>query len=233
MNETNASPFSIKQALSDGWQTLKPRFWLFIGAFLLMFAIDIAFQLTASVPTIIIPAFQEIQFLVFGLMGFSFVIMIAGAVVKTVNAMGLIRIPLSLIDKKETSIKDLFTCFPLFLKYIASNILYALIFIGGLILLIVPGIIWALKYIFWSYAIIDKNMGPIEAIKYSGKITQGAKWKLFCFFLVLVGVNLLGALALIIGLAVTIPLSITAYAHVYRTLANRADSQPTASVKTD
>ena len=48
---------------------------------------------------------------------------------------------LRLSDKENAGYADLFSCFPLFFKYLIGSILYGLIVIGGLLLLIIPGII--------------------------------------------------------------------------------------------
>jgi uncharacterized membrane protein len=61
-------------------------------------------------------------------------------------------------------------------------------------------------------------LGPVEALKQSGALTQGAKWNLFLFGLLLCGVNLLGALVLLIGLFATIPTTMVATAYAYRRL---------------
>ena len=136
--------------------------------------------------------------------------------------MGLIKITLKLLDKKETEINDLFSCSKYFINFVASGILYGLIILGGFILLIVPGIIWSIKYKFFGYFIIDKGMGPVEALKASANITQGAKWDLFLFGILLALINLLGALALLVGLFVTIPTTLIATTYVYRKLAKQA-----------
>jgi uncharacterized membrane protein len=92
-----------------------------------------------------------------------------------------------------------------------------------MILLIIPAIIWGIKFRFFSYFIIDKGAGPIEALKRSSSITMGAKWDLFLFGLLLIGINILGFLALVIGLFATIPTSMVAIAFVYRKLLTQAE----------
>jgi uncharacterized membrane protein len=92
---------------------------------------------------------------------------------------------------------------------------------GGLILLIVPGIYLGLKYQFFSYLIVDKELGVLDSLKESSQITQGVKWQLFGFSLALIGINILGALAFGIGLLVTIPLTVVAHVFVYRKLSTR------------
>ena len=54
-------------------------------------------------------------------------------------------------------------------------------------------------------------------------MTDGIKWKLILFCLALGGLNLLGAIALGVGLLVTIPTSLMAYVYVYRALRDRGD----------
>jgi len=90
--------------------------------------------------------------------------------------------------------------------------------LGGTILLIVPGVIWAVKFQFFSYFIIDKGLGPIEALKKSSAITKGVKWNLLGFDLLIGGIALLGVLALLIGLLAAIPTAMIAMAFVYRKL---------------
>jgi uncharacterized membrane protein len=90
------------------------------------------------------------------------------------------------------------------------------------ILLIVPGVIWAIKYQFYGYLIIDKKMGVMEALKKSAEMTDGIKLDLFGLGLVLLGVIILGALVLGVGLLAAIPTVWLATAYVYRKLSKAA-----------
>ena len=60
---------------------------------------------------------------------------------------------------------------------------------------------------------------PSSAMKESWRITKGHKWQLVLLFLALLGINLLGILALVVGIFVTVPITMLAFAHAYRTLA--------------
>jgi hypothetical protein len=66
-------------------------------------------------------------------------------------------------------------------RYFLGYILYILIVIAGSIMFIVPGIIWAVKYQFFGYFIIDQGMKPREALTRSGQITEGQKGHIFVF----------------------------------------------------
>jgi uncharacterized membrane protein len=89
---------------------------------------------------------------------------------------------------------------------------------AGFLLLIVPGVIFALKYSQTRFLIIDKHMKPMEAVRESARLTKGKRGKIFGFALLLLLINILGALALLVGLLFTIPLSLIATAVLYKSL---------------
>jgi uncharacterized membrane protein len=151
----------------------------------------------------------------------SLILLIAGIVVTTIIQIGYTKIFLKLHDGGASSVKDLFTHYPLFWKYIGTNILYSLIVLGGFILLIVPGIIFALMYAFSLLIVVDKGTGPLGSLRQSKELTRGVKWDLFLFWLVVIGINVLGVIALGVGLLVSVPVSTLAFIHVYRKLASQ------------
>lgn len=77
-----------------------------------------------------------------------------------------------------------------------------------------------LHYSMARYAVVD-GAGIVASLRRSAAMTKGVKWSLAGFLLALVGLNLLGALAFMVGLLITVPISLLAYAHVYLKLKNR------------
>lgn len=197
--------FSKGEAIRFGWNTMKSNLGFFIGLLIVV-------ALIIFVPSIISELIKEEA------LPLSIIIDIATWVLQLVIGMGLIKIALRFCDNEKGEFADFFSCFPLFFKYLFGSILYGLIMLGGLILLIIPGVIWGIKFQFFSYFIVDKGFGPIEALKKSSAITRGAKWDLFLFGLLLGLINLLGAFCLLIGLFATIPATMIAVAFVYRKL---------------
>ena len=65
----------------------------------------------------------------------------------------------------------------------------------------------SLKTNFFSYFILDKNMGPVEALSESLTRTTGLEFELFIIFAILALSNLIGALLFGLGLLFTIPYS--------------------------
>ncbi len=226
--------FSVGESIRFGWNTMKSNF----GFFALLLIIV---GLICIIPGILGRLGREDLPLLSAILG------IISAILQMIVGMGLIRITLKVCDGEQGSLSDLFACVPLFLNYFLGSILYGLIFLPaailfvvmaillpditrtsgivyagliiGLILLVVPGIIWAIKYMFFGCFIVDRELGPVEALKRSAQITQGAKGDLFLLGLALAAINFLGTLALLIGLFATVPTTMVATAFAYRKLA--------------
>jgi uncharacterized membrane protein len=196
--EEHVKKFDIGEAIRFGWNTVRANLGLFLGLAAILFVV------TGGVGGIL--------HLVPGLGG------IVSWLLSLVVMMGLIRIVLKFVDGGAGSFNDLFANFDMLLDYIGASILYALIVIGGLCLLIFPGIIWAIKFGFYGYFIIDRKTGAIDALKRSSAATQGSKGQLFVFGLVVFALNLLGLLCLGIGILITQPVSLLAQGFVYRKL---------------
>jgi uncharacterized membrane protein len=197
--------FDRKEAISFGWNVSKANWRFFVPLLLIVWAI------TNGIPQLLGRNVTPHSLA-------SYLLFIISTLINLIINIGLLKISLKLIDKKKPEFKDLYSESNLALRYIGATLLYYLIVAGGLILLIVPGIILAIKFGYYKYFIVDKNMGIMESLRESSKITQGNKWNLFRFDLSLVGINILGVLALFLGLFLTLPLSMVSSAWVYRKL---------------
>ena len=197
--------FSVREAIQFGWDTVKSNLGFFIGLMIVV-------VLLTLIPDKMANMTKESAPLLSGLTNF------AGFCIQLILGMGLIKIALRFCDRQKAEFNDLFSCVHLFLNYAAGSILYGLIILGGLILFVVPGIIWGLKFQYFKYLIVEKGFGPIQALKASSAITMGAKGELFIFWSIIFGINLLGIFALFVGLFITIPITMLADAFVYRLL---------------
>jgi len=194
-----------------GWKTMKDNLGFFIGLLLLSCIVVMAPQIIACIVA------KKVVFL-------GVILYIVYIVLNCVVTMGLIKISLKFCDNEKGTIGDLFSCFPLFSKYLYSSILFILIIIGGIILLIFPAIIWGIKFGLYPYFIVEKGMGPVEALKASSRATMGAKWDLLGFGFVVGVINTIGVLCLLIGLFATVPLTMVAVALVYRKLLSQTET---------
>jgi uncharacterized membrane protein len=142
-------------------------------------------------------------------------------VLQALVAMALMRVSLRLHDGQTIDWGRPGDLVRGFFTYLLTAVLYGLIIAVGLVLLVVPGIIWAVVFGLATFVAVDRGLDPIASLKESRRLTKGERWHLFLFGLLLIGVNLLGALALGIGLLVTIPTTTLAAAFVYRRLESR------------
>lgn len=131
--------------------------------------------------------------------------------------MGWNRIALDLFDRGHSEVNRIFVTLPLFLSYFIGGILYSLIVSFGTFLLIIPGIIWALKYGFFDLMIIDTDCGPMEALSKSGSLTYGHKWQLFWFALISMAILFISAIT-IIGPFILAYVLFLSRAYIFRTL---------------
>ena len=104
--------------------------------------------------------------------------------------------------------------------YLLASILFAIGFYIGLILLIVPGIIFACVFGFYGFVIAERGegVGVMESLQRSADITRGHRWQLFGLGVLIFLINIVGLIACFIGLLFTLGISILAWAYAYRTL---------------
>ena len=105
------------------------------------------------------------------------------------------------------------------LKFIALSILYAVAVTIGTILLIVPGVYIATRFKFFPYVVIEnENADLSDLIKMSYKLTNNHFWVILGFMVLATILNIIGALLFMVGLIVTVPVTLFASAHMYTKL---------------
>ncbi|MCU0577953.1 MAG: DUF975 family protein [Desulfobacterota bacterium] len=200
--------FSKAEALSFGWQTLKSHLIFLVGLMALILALNLLpevgrWQTLEKAPPL------------------ALFWTLAGYLIQMATQMGLIRISLTLVDGGKPGYGELFGDLATFGRYLVVNLLFILIMVAGLLLLVVPGFVWSVKYQFAPFLIVDHKAGIKGSFQESAAITSGVKWEVFLFFLLVLGLNLAGFLAFGIGIFTTLPVTMIAYAFVYRKLLER------------
>lgn len=210
----NNAPFTIGDAIRFGWQTLKQNFWFFVLVLIIAGLVSRGPAILVNKDTAAVPA---------GLIG------LVAIILELLVNLGLNKIALMFHDGTKPTWKELFLQYPLLLKYLGASVLYGLMVMVGLVLLVVPGVYIAIKYAFFGFVMVDKKTGVMDSLKASAKLTNGVKWELFGFGIVMCILNIMGALALMIGLFITIPISLMASVYVYRKLESRLNQVVIAS----
>jgi uncharacterized membrane protein len=214
--------FSAGEALRFGWETFKRRPWFFIGSTVVILLVSgLINGLTTGIDTAITGSPEEP----------SLVGSIINLGLGTLISMGATAFYLAAHDNPESADLSMLWHPRPFWKYLGASILLALAVAIGFVLLIVPGIIFGLMFMFATFIVIERELGPIDALSESHRITRGYKWPLFGFVLLLLLINVLGLLALIVGLLVSIPVSTLAFVHAYRTLGGKPGLPPAVDAK--
>jgi len=197
--------FTIGEAIGFGWETFKGKAGILTALVLILLVIGGIFGYLSNLSIDANPDWVVL-------------INIASIVVNTIVQVGVIKLTLELTFSREVSLGCLFTNWRYFFRYLIASILYALIVVGGLVLFIVPGVIWGIKYSYFGYNIVEKDMGIIESLQESSRITMGYKGKLFWFNVVSVLLFVAGFVVLGVGIVVTYPIILVAKAYIYKEL---------------
>lgn len=210
--------FNREKAFKEAWAIVKENLYFFIGFTLFISLINLA-------PDIIIRRYKidlnERQGLFLIIEGFLFIVqLIVGYLI--------VKFSLLFVDGKEINVKNTFTNATVFFNYTIGTALYGssimllIILMGQLggagIIIILPLILIVLKFQFVNYIIVDKGVNVFAAFRLSNEITKGLLYDLFFFMVAIFIINLLGAFVFLIGLLITIPISIVAITVVYREL---------------
>lgn len=119
---------------------------------------------------------------------------------------------------KVAEIGDLFKGFNFFLPALVASILIGLFVSLGTMLCIIPGLVVAAALHFTYLLILDKRLDFWPAMQASHEIVKRDYFGYTMFILAIAGINILGFLCCIVGLLVTIPISIAATTFAYREL---------------
>ena len=113
-------------------------------------------------------------------------------------------------------IGDLFKGFNYFVPALVTSLLVGIfVFIGALMCLL-PALFVATIFIFPYHFIVDKKMDFWPAMQASHDVVKKDYAGFIVFMLAIIGVNILGVLALVVGLLVTIPMTFAAITVAYR-----------------
>jgi len=191
---------TVGQALAFGWEKTQVNFGLMsIMALILIIAG-------------LLPALTMGRTLVWGS---NFLAWIFGSLL----GVGLIKVVLKIYHNQQGTFDDFLSpTLRQFLDYLLVSLLLMLITGIGFILLVVPGVIFSLKYQFAPFLILDKNLRPWAAIKASGRLTRGHLGVLFGLWIMSILIILAGAAVFGVGLLVAVPVVILAQTYAYKQL---------------
>ena len=149
------------------------------------------------------------------------VIVVGGAVPVILQGAMAVGFNLLIIKKLafgKLDVGDLFKGFNFFVPSLVAHILISIFVTIGMIFCIIPGLVLGAMYMFSFLFILDKKMEFWPAMQASAEIVKKDYVGFTLFFFALGCLQLLGVLACIVGLFVTIPIAYVAIVIAYRDL---------------
>jgi hypothetical protein len=123
---------------------------------------------------------------------------------------------LKAVRKEKINIKDMFSVFERnYWNAVLANLLVGIIVGFGIIMLIVPGIIFACRLAFVPYLIIDQKMDVMDALKTSWDMTRGHGWPIFFIGLLAIPIFIAGLIVLFFGVFISMIWITAAFAVIY------------------
>lgn len=110
-------------------------------------------------------------------------------------------------QKEYLDFQNFFDGFKYWWNLVITNLISSILIVGGIILLIVPGVYLLVGYMFCLLFVIFGGFDFWTSMELSRRLIQTNWLKFFLFLLVLLALNIAGLLFFIIGIFVTIPMS--------------------------
>jgi hypothetical protein len=201
--------FEIGSLFRNAWKDYKANWSLFIIIGIIFILVNLLGNLGASFNTVT------------GAIEQSTTVSLIAWLLGMFISLGFIRFILNIVDEKERKVEDLFrgaNSVEHFLFFIVVVMLYTALIGLGTVLLVIPGIVALVGFMFAQYLIAEEKSGIFESLKESWNMTSKNRWKIFWLMIVVLFFNIFGALALVIGLFITVPMTYLIYARLYREL---------------
>lgn len=185
--------FSIGEALKWGFKTLFDQIMFFLVLGLVFLGLYLAVSgVSALILSLVAQRVLEDDPLILIL---AAVLIVALSVVFMGLFLGLIKIMLDMYDHGKAEIKTLFSQGHLVFRFVAASLLFGLLVGIGMAFFVIPGIYFLCRYFFFNYAMVDKNLGVLEAFQESSRLTEGARWQILGLSIISWFINMVPLLA--------------------------------------
>ncbi|YCM45598.1 DUF4339 domain-containing protein [Verrucomicrobiaceae bacterium 227] len=130
---------------------------------------------------------------------------LVGNIVTIFLGLGATRYAHMLVKGESPEIGILFSQGSKLLRAIVASIIFGLATFLGFLCFIAPGIYIFLRFGLYQQAIVEKNLGVIDSLKYSYQLTSGNTLSMFGLYFLGFVITLAGVFALFIGLIWALP----------------------------
>ncbi len=227
--------FSIRDSLRVGWEKTRAHSALLFGIVIIIALLSMAHGILSAHPLASVSQAVASGFLLL----FEIIVSIGATIVV-----------LRLGKNESVSFRMIIPPWSSAWRYLLSSVLVVLILCAGLVVPVGLGI-WAytfsglsltgkilialcgalavaiatyliLVYSMVKFISVDGKPKLFDILRRSVHITHGVRWKLLLFFIILLLLNIVGVIVFLVGLLVTLPVTMIASAQIYLTLSERA-----------
>jgi uncharacterized membrane protein len=117
---------------------------------------------------------------------------------------------------RRTDFADLFKGFNYFVPALVASLLIALFTFCGTLFCIIPGLVVAAMFKFTYLFIVDKRMDFWPAMQASHAVVKNDYFGFTMFLLLMILVDILGAVCCVVGLLVAVPVTVAAVTVAYK-----------------
>lgn len=123
---------------------------------------------------------------------------------------------LKAVRGERVEIKDMFVVFQKnYWNAVLAKIVVSVIVGLGIVMLIVPGIIFACRLAFVPFLVVDREMDVMDALRVSWDMTRGYGWQIFFMGFMAIFVVIGGLICLGVGVIISIMWIKAAFASIY------------------
>lgn len=203
--EHDFQPEAIR-SYSIGWKVI----WTYFVELLVVSIIYAILSGPVSFPQLHIHHFE--WFIVpLAMFGIAYGIFVAGPIGYGVN-----WVFLKAVRGERIEIKDAFVVFQRnYWNAVIAKIVVGVIVGLGIVMLIVPGIIFACRLAFVPYLVVDKEMDVMDALRVSWDMTRGYGWQIFFMGFLAIWTVIGGLICLFVGVFISIMWISAAFASMY------------------
>ena len=192
-----APKLGIGDTIGRSWELLKGNFWPLVGV---TFVVLVAQAVLNAIP---------------------FLGIFASLLLTGVFLGGLNLYYLRQLRGEAVEFGDAFAGFTLaFVPLMLGGLVSSLLTCVGIVCLILPGIYLAVAWAFTTLLIIDKKMDFWTAMEVSRRVITAQWWRMFGLIILAAIIGMLGALLLVVGIFLTLPITIGSLVVAYETLCN-------------
>lgn len=211
----------VSNYLDRGWNIVREYYWGFISFIFLIALVFVALSFLPAPLGTVGEGQKRIATDLFN------------TVIAPVLRAGYFIVAFRIMKGRAHEFSDFFQGFRNFLQIFLVSLVGSLITIIGLVLLIIPGIYIGVCYLFGMCFVIEKRLDFWSALEASRKIVSRQWFSIFGFLLVIILINLGGALFCGIGLLVTVPWTACAIAAAFEDIVGLNQSDADADAISD